>query len=206
MNKYINSSFHIVIVDSNKEFNEKLTKLLKEEHYQITQFFKVNDLIETINNPDNKIDLVILNINFDCEITLKILKLIHLKTTAKVVLLSSDNIASQREEYFKQGILDYHLNTKNVEYIANDIIDTVTKILTNKKETILVIDHSQEFTNKLKKLLEQRSYTVLVGSSTKEGLEILKENEITLLILDMDFSNQDGLSLFQRFKISVFVK
>jgi len=201
MNKHINSSFHIVMVDSNKEFNNKLTKLLQEEYYQLTQLFNIKHLIEIINNKDIKADLVILNINFESEETLKIIKLINNKSDTKVILLSGSDIASiQREEYFKQGILDYHLTVKKIDHIANDIKDTIVKVLANKKETILIIDHDKEYTLEIKKLLEKRSYNVLVAHNAKDCIEFLKEHEITLLLLDMELPDKSGLTILEGLK------
>ena len=199
MNKHKNS-FHIVIVDNDKEFNNKLTLLLQEAQYKLTQVFSIDNLSETIKTTDKQIDLIVLSINLNVEKTLEIIGLINSKTDAKIVLLSGDNTTPQREEYFKQGILDYYLNNKKVEFIANDIRDTVKKLFTNKEEVILLIDQDELYTNELKQILEQKSYTVLVASCAQEGIELLKEHEITLLVLDMELSDNSGLTILEGLK------
>ena len=200
MNKRINSSFHIVLVDDNKEFNNQLTHLLEEHNYKLTQYFELDEFIKTIDTTTNKIDLVILNSSSNSDTILELITLINTQLSAKVILLSDNDIGTQREEYFKQGILDYYLTSKKIEYIADDINATISKALSNKKDTIVIIDQNIEFTNQIKQLLEQRSYKVFVANNGKKGIEILKEQEVTLLILDMDLPSKSGFTILEGLK------
>ncbi len=191
------SKISILVIDDNKSFNEDISNKLKEYKFVVKQIFKEQDVLKSIEKIHNNIDLILLNIDFDDHTPMKIFNFISKHTMSKVILLSSEDIGEKREEYFAQGILDYHLITKKVDRIVQDIADTMYSLLENKKETILIIDKSETVCTILKKLLTTRNYNVLTATNTKEGLEILKNVDLSLLILDMEMSDVNALDLLE---------
>jgi PAS domain S-box-containing protein len=197
MNKNIKNDFSIVIIDNVKEFNNKLTKYLQIYDYTIVQFFTIKDGLRYILDDQNRIDLLILNIDFIKEHNLKVSQFLEQRDEINTILISKEDRADKREEYFKRGILDYYLSSKKVEHIAKGIYNTIQKLTYNKKETILLIDGSKQLCSLLQFLLQKRSYNVLSAQTAKEGIEILKENEVTLLILDMELPDVYGLEILE---------
>jgi PAS domain S-box-containing protein len=192
-----NKQFNILIIDNNKDFNDKLSRKIQIYKFKITQVFEEFDILESIKKSHDEFDLILLNIDFDDNTSTKIFDFITKHTTSKIILLSSEDVGVKREEYFAQGILDYHLTSQKIDHIVDDIVDTIYLLYSNSNETILIIDDSEEVCAKLKKLLTKRNYHVLTVRSAKEGLELLRDNEISLLILDMEIKDIDALDLLE---------
>ena len=68
-------------------------------------------------------------------------------------------------------------------------------MFSNRSETILIVDNSEEICITLQKILVKRNYNVLFATNAKEGLEVLKNNDISLLILDMEIQDIHALDL-----------
>ena len=192
-----NKDFSILIIDNNKQFNTELSDKIKQYKFNVTQVFEELDILDEIKKLHENIDLILLNIDFDDNTTTEIFDFISSQTESKIILLSSEDIGEKREEYFSQGILDYHLTSQKTEHIVDDIIDTIYSLYTNKNETILVLDNSEEICKSLQNILLQRNYNVLIAHTAKDGLEILKNNEISLLILDMEIEDIKALDLLE---------
>jgi len=192
-----NSDFNILIIDNNKEFNTKIYSELLSYKYTVTQSFNEKEAFNNILKNKDKLDLVILNIDFDDQTTTKIFEHIQSNTEAKIILLSSEDIGEKREEYFKNSILDYHLTSQKIQYIVDDILESIEKLITNKKETILIIDQSVALAESMKNILEIRNYNVFIAHNAKEGIEILRNEEISLLVLDMELPDINGLDLLE---------
>jgi len=190
-----NEKFKILIIDSNKDFNNELCEKLQEYRFEIVQCFDEQSCISFLEKTD--INLVLLNIDFEKDISQKIFNLINNKTSAKVILLSGEDTIDKREEYFAKGILDYHLTYKKIDHIVDDIVDSINTLETNKEETILVIHNSKETCQTIYNMLIPRNYIILTAITAKDGLEMLKDYEISLLILDMEIDDIDGLAFLE---------
>ena len=192
-----NKKFHILIIDNNEDFNNQLSEKINLYKFNTTQIFKEDEILECITKSHSEFDLILLNIDFDDDTSTKIFDFISSHTKSKIILLSKEDIGEKREEYFAQGILDYHITSQKLDHIVDDIVDTIYSLYTNKKEVILIIDSSEIFCKKLEKILLTRNYQVLWVCRAKEGLEILKNNEISLLILDMEIEDINAHDLLE---------
>jgi len=192
-----NKKFSILIIDNNKDFNDELFQQINQYKFKVIQVFNESEILNTIQNANTDFDLVLLNIDFDDATSTKIFDFISNQTKSKIILLSSEDIGEKREEYFSQGILDYHLTNQNLNHIVNSIVETIYSLYSNKNETILIIDSSSRECENLSRILKQRNYNVLIAYSGNEGLELLKKYSITLLILDMDIKDINALDLLE---------
>jgi signal transduction histidine kinase/DNA-binding response OmpR family regulator len=190
-----NETYKILIIDNNKDFNNTIFTKLVQHKFDTYQVFDGTEALEYIKINKNTISLVVLNIDYDEITTTKIFHYITKNSKANIILLSSEDTGKKREKYFAQGILDYHLIDRQIDHIVDDISETIYSLDDNRKETIVIIDNSELVCNTVKNILEKRNYTVLTATSVKDGLEILKNNEITLLILDMEISDIKSLDL-----------
>ena len=190
---------NIVIIDENKYQNDILTKTLQEHGHNIKQLLKYNDIIKDIHSFASVIDLVILDI--DINDVDSIIKQIDEIFQCKIILLSKeDDKLSKRDEYFKKGILDYHNVTKNIKHIANDIACLLQKLTTNHSQKILIVDDSKVICYVIKHLLQTRNYNVFMAHNAKDAFKILKKENISLLILDMELPDMHGLELMDKIR------
>ena len=192
-----NTNFNILVIDNNEKFNKELSNKIQQYKFNVTQVFEEKDILESIEELHENIDLILLNIDFDDNTSTKIFHFISTHTKSKIILLSSEDVGVKREEYFSQGVLDYHLTSKKIDHIVDDIVDTIYSLYSNKKETILILDNSEKICLTLQKILVKRNYNALIATNAKDGLEILKNNDISLLILDMEIRDINALDLLE---------
>ncbi len=194
-NKKLNMISDILIIDEDKIFNNNLHDMFKSFGYRSTQSFDIKQSRELIKEFTNNLCLIILSDNQkenDCK---ELFDYIIKNSESKIIILSDKEDNKKRDKYFKQGILDYHLKTNNIEYIFNNIDDSIKRLSENHKESILIIDDSKVVCYIVKTLLESRNYKVLTAHSAREGIEIFKTSDISLLILDMELPDLHGIDV-----------
>lgn len=63
------------------------------------------------------------------------------------------------------------------------------------KETILIVDDEKEIRNLIAIYLKNEGYQVLEACDGEEGLQLLKKQEIHLIVLDLMMPNVDGMEM-----------
>ena len=66
--------------------------------------------------------------------------------------------------------------------------------------TILVVDDEPNYLIVFSELLKEEGFEVLTAESGENGLKIVKENELDLVITDMRMPGMDGLELLKAVK------
>jgi len=64
------------------------------------------------------------------------------------------------------------------------------------KHTVLLVDDEEKILNSLKRLLRKEEYQLLTASSVAEGLKVLEENDIHLVISDQRMPQMSGTEFF----------
>ena len=78
----------------------------------------------------------------------------------------------------------------------SDVIDKAK----SKPVSILLVDDEPNILSALKRLLRKDSYNVFTASGGEEGLNILAENNIDLIVSDMRMPNMDGAEFLKKAK------
>ncbi|MEQ8243252.1 hybrid sensor histidine kinase/response regulator [Fulvivirga sp.] len=76
-------------------------------------------------------------------------------------------------------------------------MDSIIKKPDNNKELILYVDDEVKNLDSFK-IIFRREYDVLVAKSAQEGLEMLKENEVRLVITDQRMPNMTGVEFLEK--------
>lgn len=71
---------------------------------------------------------------------------------------------------------------------------------TEKKYTVLCVDDEKNILNSLKRLLRKENYNILTASSGQEGLEILDEQKVHLIMSDQRMPEMNGTDFLERVK------
>ncbi|BBO67110.1 hypothetical protein DSCA_10400 [Desulfosarcina alkanivorans] len=69
-----------------------------------------------------------------------------------------------------------------------------------KERTLLCIDDEQNILNALKRLLRKETFRVLTGNSGREGLKILSENEVHVVVSDQRMPEMNGTEFLKKVK------
>jgi len=67
-------------------------------------------------------------------------------------------------------------------------------------DTILVIDDDDQLRKSFAKLLVEEKYNVMTAASGEEGIEVVSENHLDLILLDMRLPGMNGMETFKRIK------
>lgn len=67
-------------------------------------------------------------------------------------------------------------------------------------DTILVVEDKESMAEMLKQTLELEGYKVLIGRDSDEGIKILKENKIDLVLTDLKLPDKDGIEVLKASK------
>lgn len=68
------------------------------------------------------------------------------------------------------------------------------------KPYILLVDDEPNILNALRRLLRKENYTIITASSGKEGLEILKKQQVSLIISDQRMPEMPGVEFLHKVK------
>ncbi|MEA3554376.1 MAG: response regulator [Campylobacterota bacterium] len=194
-NKKLNMISQILIIDDDVVFNNNLNDMFKSFGYYSTQSFDIKESMKLIENYTDELCLIVLAINKQSQECQELFKYIQKNSDSKIIILSDKEYNEQRDKFFKKGILDYHLKTNSIDYIFNDINDSLKRLSQNNREKILIIDDSKVVCYVVKSLLESRNYNVITAYSAREGIEVFKNNDISLLILDMELPDMHGIDV-----------
>jgi len=191
-NKKLNMVSQILIIDNDEVFNNNLNDMFKSFGYCSAQSFDIKESAKLIEDYTDELCLIILAINKKDDECKELFKYIQKNSDSKIIILSDKEDSDQREKFFKKGILDYHLKSNTIDYIFNDIDDSLKRLSENNRENILIIDDSKIVCYVVKALLESRNYNVITANTAREGVDVFKNNEISLLILDMELPDMHG--------------
>jgi len=72
----------------------------------------------------------------------------------------------------------------------------VVREMDDYKHTVLLVDDEEKILNSLKRLLRKEEYQLLTASSVAEGLKVLEENDIHLVISDQRMPQMSGTEFF----------
>jgi len=64
------------------------------------------------------------------------------------------------------------------------------------KHTVLLVDDEEKIVNSLKRLLRKEGYQLITASSGAEGLKVLEENDVHLVISDQRMPQMSGTEFF----------
>ena len=78
--------------------------------------------------------------------------------------------------------------------------DEMNQTAEEKKHTILCVDDEDNILKALWRVLRKENYNILRATSAEEGLELLKENEVHLVLSDQRMPGMDGIEFFANIK------
>jgi len=185
---------NVLVIDNDKEFNKQLSFAFKKVGFRPIQAFDLESATKYIENLKSKLSLVVLTNDLPEKQSGTLFTLAR-KLNIKVIITSAQEDNTKREQYFKNGVLDYHLKSNDIKHIVNDIDESYKRLEENSQDTILVIDDSKVVCGIVKYLLNNKNYNVLTAISATEGLNILKDHPISLLLLDMELPDIHGIEV-----------
>ncbi|QER42688.1 response regulator [Thermodesulfobacterium sp. TA1] len=69
-----------------------------------------------------------------------------------------------------------------------------------EKISLLIIDDEEDFLDIMFKRLSKRGFTVFTSISCNNGLEVLKQNQVDVIVLDVLMPDKDGIECLKEIK------
>jgi PAS domain S-box-containing protein len=183
--------FNILIVEDSISMLKMLNQNFLDNKFNTFLASSLKEAREVVKR--NKIDYIILDINLPDGSGYELIE--DLATSSiKIVVVTSHNNSLLRETFYEKGIIDFLSKDKNFLYKISEIPNLIKQIEKNKLKKILIIDNSHIFRTKLKEIISNRNYVVFETSSTSESLEIIKKEDIDLIILDSEIEDNNAYS------------
>jgi len=187
----------ILIVENAKSLNKIVNNELSQLGYTCDSAFSLKNIEE--QTAKTTYDYIVLNLYLSDSQEVDLIDSVSKLSDAKIIVLTSVMNDKLRDKIFKRGILDY-LYKQNIKKTISDIHSLVQSVEKNSLSTILVIDDSRTVRWKIKSILNLRNYNVVSCSTGTEGLEIMQDIDIDLLILEMNLTDMHGLEVLNKIK------
>jgi len=188
----------ILVVEDSEFFNKAVTKSLLADGCDVVQAFTMKEAIEHLES--NKFDYILLDLILPDGEGDEIIDMLPKTIRSKVIVLSGDNDVERREHIFKSGVLDYFSKSNPFHLIMDDIKSLIKTIEQNSYINIMIVDDSSFLRKMLKAALAPRKFNIYEAKSAKEGLDLLKTNEINLILLDYEMPEMNGLEMLEKIK------
>jgi len=185
----------ILVVEDSKTFNKIITNKLQDFSQDIDQVYTLHTALDALK--EKKYDLIILDLHLPDGEGLELIYEIKSLTETKIIVLTSLQDESLREELFRCGILDYIIKDSNINYSITEVMKLIEHITAEEQDKILIIDDSKFICKQVTNILEPRNYTVEAVYNAKDGLTKSLQNDYHLIILDMELPDMHGLEVLQ---------
>jgi len=195
----LNEDYSILIVEDARTINNVLHSKLQNEGYTSYQSFDLATAQDILQR--QSISLVILDLHLpDGEGEELIFAVQELSKDSKIIIFTSDNDTTRRDELFRLGILDYIIKGKHVNIIFKEILNIIQNLQVNPNYNILIVDDSTVVRMMMKKTLLPAGYNILEAKNGKEAIDIVKTKKVDLILLDNEMSDIQGLEVLKIIK------
>ena len=186
---------NILVIEDSKTMNNIIKSELLKLDFNVSQAFTLKDAKSLLLAKE--FALIILDLHLPDGEGSELIANIQSLTKTKVIVLTSLQDESLREELFQYGILDYILKDSNLLYSIAEIVKIIHMIQYKSQKKILIIDDSKFVCKQVKTILEPRNYKVSYAHLAKDGIQKLTSTNYDLLILDMELPDMHGLKVLE---------
>ena len=180
----------LLLIEDSIEISDNLKKELKAFHLECDSALTYNDSEKLIK--ENTYDYIILNLHLPDKDGIDLLNSIKNISESKIIVLTADSDIHLKEYLYLQGILDYVEKSSNIQYLAYTLYKTIFNIESNDTlNNVLVVDSSKLVCDHICDLLLPRNYNVTIKYSVRDGLSLLKDKKIDLVIIDLDLLGEN---------------
>ncbi|MDH7604795.1 MAG: response regulator [Melioribacter sp.] len=139
---------------------------------------------------------IILDIELSNTNGLELLKKIHENPNAKNVPVIVCSIEPEQQKAFLMGAVEYFIKPINYNYL----VEVLTSYKLRKNSTILCVDDDVPTLNLVKQAIESVGFNALAESVSANVMELIKDKDIDLAIIDLDMPAPNGFELIKMIK------
>ncbi|GBD89960.1 signal transduction histidine-protein kinase BarA [bacterium BMS3Abin04] len=184
----------VLVIESDTATAVILTKYLKRWNYQTEVVTNSKDAIKKLRS-ENYLS-VILDIELKDENGLKLLQKINHLKEAKNTPVIVCSVEPETEEAFMLGAVEYFI--KPINY--NNLVEILTSYQLRKNSSILCVDDDKPTLNLIKQAIETAGFRAVTESRSDRVMELIKDKELDLAIIDLEMPYPNGYELIRLIK------
>jgi len=145
------------------------------------------------------IDLVIINASHSEEFEKNVIMDVQNLTDCGIVFLTPEHSISKMEEFSKYNLLIYAIKLGNILNIIKDIDNLIGRLISNSRETIMIVKRKSETRDLIAELLRLRRYDVILcqnGASAWKKLD--KIEHLSIVLIDINLADMDGMDILKK--------
>ncbi|MBN2407997.1 MAG: response regulator [Elusimicrobia bacterium] len=119
--------------------------------------------------------------------------------TASIPVILDSIVGDYRAEAIQMGAVDFFSKPLNISKLIESV-ENITRMKEDAGKAIMVIDDDADFVQLTRDSLESKNFRVIGAGSGREGLEILRREEVGLIILDLLMPEMNGYEFIRTAK------
>lgn len=193
----------VLIVDDDKIIREQLEKELKRNFFRTFLAADGKTALETF--AQEEIDILLLDIKLPDIDGLDVLKKVkEKKPNCEVIVITGFGTLEIAIQSLRRGAIDYIEKPIKMDELSTALGRAQEKLAENEElfcnSMLLVIDDEEDVVKPLKKFLEKEGYEVFSAYNGEDGLNIIENNKIDVIITDIKMGDMDGIEVLQEAK------
>ncbi len=181
----------ILLVNSNDDILAKLDSQLTALGHETDKATSVRRGITALQS-DYRIDLVICDVFAPKGTGFVFLN--SIKSNPKQMFLPFILTSTDCEIKMVQRAIDLGAcDVLTVPIQPDDLNRRITRVMKNGKPTVLIVDHNELILGHLEFVAELEGFKAITATTSQSAMEILKDNDISIVLLDADMENPSSL-------------
>lgn len=194
----------VLIVDDDEIIRRQLEKELKRNFFKTYLSADGKTALETFDK--EKIDILLVDIKLPDMNGLEVLKkLKEKKPDCEVIVITGFGTQEIAIQSLRRGAIDYIEKPIKMDELSAALGRACEKLAKKEelsyKNTLVVIDDEEEVVKRLKGFLAKEGYEVFGAYNGKEGLDIIENNKVDVVITDIKMDDMDGIEVLRKAKV-----
>lgn len=193
-----NEMAKILLADANQTSSRKTKEILAAEGHTIVPARSGEDALNILRS-DAAIGLVLTDQNLPDTTGFKLIQMmsldLHLKKIPAIIFLPNVDEKTLRAG-LRAGVKDFLAKP----FESETLINKVNKALPRRKQVVLLIEYERLICDRLKYIIELKEFQVLVATTAAQGLKILRQMQVEIVIADIGLPEIHGPELIKKIK------
>lgn len=207
-----NKKNRVLLVDDEEDFLTASSQALQRRGLEVDVAPNGVTALELVDA--KQYDVIVLDVKMPDIDGIEVFRIIRRKyPNLPVILLTGHSSADDAFQTSKDGIADYLSKPIDMDDMAARIGEVVLKFKQRESEDheppppdssvpvrVILIDDEVRFLDSMKRVLERRNLDVDTAESGEQGLTLLKEKLVDVVVLDIKMPGLGGLEVLRRIK------
>jgi len=195
--KLIKQGMRVLVVDDEPEIANLIQIYLQKEGYYVIKAFDGEEALNLARK--EKPDLITLDIMMEGMDGFEVLRRLKADSSTASIPVVVISAILDEEKGYRLGAADYlakSIDEDKLTYTINRLLGRVDE----GQKKILIVDDDQDIVIFLATSLERKGFTVLKAYDGSEGINLAKDEEPDLILLDLRMPNINGYQVIEELK------